>query len=658
MRSTLPFLLLAAWGTGPAMAQIPVRDFARESAVEMVKISPNGDYVAVVKNLDRREAVDFVRLSDSVVTGTLELEKFEVVDDFGWAGPRRIVASTGRDTSFFERPQRTGELVGIDVDGKRRNYLFGMRGTVLTSSRITFYNTLMYSWASLVDPLPRDPNWALIRVTSFGKDVAYHDLYRLDKYSGIRRRELVAPAEHIEYYLTDTLGRVRYAAGVDPPTYRWRAYVRNLETDTWSPLAQDDRKDAELYPMTFSERENAVYFGSDELGGGRMCLIRQDVATGRRSALASDEKQSLAATLDSADRSTPIAALFEAGRPDIRVLVPESPEGKVLRKLIATYPDLTFDNLSYTLDGSRMVFRAFSDRDPGAFYLVDVPDGTPKLLFAQRPWIKPEQMAERRPLSFTARDGRVIHGFLTLPPGREPKNLPLVVHPHGGPFYVRDNWEWNADSQLLASRGYAVLQVNFRGSFGYGNEHIDAGKKNWVGIVDDITDGLRYAIREGYADPQRVCIYGASFGGYAALMSAVREPDAYQCAITFAGVYDMRGFMARSDIGDTQHGLDYMAEFIGATRERQREQSPSTYIDRLKAPVMIVHGTDDRRVPFHQARLLRNDLEDRNHPYEWLTRSREGHGFYKEDNRVDFDEQLLAFLDRYIGAPGAAKAEP
>jgi dienelactone hydrolase len=651
MKAILPLALLASAAAAPAAAQIvPVRDFARPPAFEDVKLSPNGDYIATGKKLEKYYGVGFIRLSDFAVTGG---SQFDEVFSFDWVGPERVVVELGLDFGYFLAPRRTGELVGVDVDGKRRQYLFGQHGTAASGTRIAAYSTYMNAWGEMVDPLPRDPEWALIKVGLFGKDTETHDLYRLNVYTGVRHQELKAPGNYISHYLTDLSGRVRYATGAAPPSYILRSYVRNPETDQWTELAQGALAKAQVLPLNYSEQGNAVWFDSDEIGGDRACLVRQDLATGKRAPVVCDERQTLAETVDSADRSHPVAAVFSAGRPDMRVLEPESEEGKRLLMLINTFPDLSFSDFSYSLDGSKMLFRAYSDRDPGSYYLLDAAKGKLKRVAATRPWIKPEQMGERRPIAFRARDGRPIYGYLTLPPGREAKALPVVVLPHGGPSFVRDNWEWDAEPQLLASRGYAVLQVNFRGSGGYGNSHIQAGKKNWVGMVNDLTDGLRFVVQRGLVDAKRACIYGGSFGGYAALMSAVREPDAYKCVIDYAGVYDIPSFKRRTDIAESFHGNDEMAEFIADTPELEREQSPSTYIDQLKAPVMIVHGEEDTRVPFDQAKQLRSALEARKHPYEWLTKAREEHGFYSEDNRVEFYEKILAFLEKNIG-PGAA----
>ena len=666
MKAILPLALLAAAVAAPATAQVvPTRDFARPPAFENVKLSPNGDYIATGKKLEKYYGVGFIRLSDMAVTGG---GQFDEVFSFDWVGPERVVVELGLDFGYFLAPRRTGELVGVDVDSKRRQYLFGQHGTATSNSRITAYNTFIMAAATMIDPLPGDPDWALIASSGLVREgsagslnaaLRRQELFRLNVYTGERRKDVSPPADYVSYFLTDAKGRVRYAAGVVPPSFTLRSYVRDPESDKWTPLAQGELAKLAILPLNYSEQENAVWFDSDEIGGDRSCLVRQDLATGKRAPVACDERQSLAGTVQSADRSHPVAAVFAAGRPDIRVLSPESAEGNLLLTLINTFPDLAFDNFTYSLDGTKMLFRAYSDRDPGSYYLLDSAKGKLKRVTAMRPWIKPEQMGERRPIAFKARDGRPIYGFLTLPPGREARNLPVVVLPHGGPFFVRDNWEWDAEPQLLASRGYAVLQVNFRGSAGYGASHVEAGRKNWgKEMINDVADGLRFAVQQGFVDAKRACIYGGSYGGYAALMSAVREPDAYKCVITFAGIYDIPSYKRRTDIGESFSGDDFMAQTMGDTPEVEREQSPSTYIDKLKAPVMIVHGEEDKRVPFDQSKQLRSALEKRGIPYEWLSKAREEHGFYSEDNRVEFYDKMLAFLEKNLGPGAPVQAEP
>jgi dipeptidyl aminopeptidase/acylaminoacyl peptidase len=266
-------------------------------------------------------------------------------------------------------------------------------------------------------------------------------------------------------------------------------------------------------------------------------------------------------------------------------------------------------------------------------------------------------MGERRPFELDASDGVKLHGYLTLPQGREPKRLPLVVLPHGGPHGIYDDWRFDEEAQLLASRGYAVLQLNFRGSGGYGRRFIESGYRQWgARMQQDLSEATRAAIERGFADQKRVCIYGASYGGYAALMGAVRDPDLYRCAIGYAGVYDLRMMYQRGDIQQTLFGERYLALAIGSDANELAQRSPVAQVEKIKAAIMLIHGGQDRRVPIAHANAMRKALDGRHYKYEWFTEATEGHGFYREDHRIELYQRMLAFLDAQIGAKAAVAA--
>ena len=260
------------------------------------------------------------------------------------------------------------------------------------------------------------------------------------------------------------------------------------------------------------------------------------------------------------------------------------------------------------------------------------------------------------PIKLKSRDGLDLSGYLTRPLGQEQgKNLPLVVYVHGGPFGVRDYWGYDPTVQMLASRGYAVLQVNFRGSGGYGHAFEVAGYRQWGGTMqDDVTDATKWAIEQGIADAKRICIYGGSYGGYAALMGAAREPDLYRCAIGDAGVYDLRLMLTRGDIQDTTYGVNYIKEAIGDDTSLLAARSPITHIDKIKASLMLIVGGQDKRVPPIHGESVRAALGKRGIKHEWLYQRTEAHGFYDEKNIEDMYVRILAFLDASIGG----KAQP
>ena len=293
-----------------------------------------------------------------------------------------------------------------------------------------------------------------------------------------------------------------------------------------------------------------------------------------------------------------------------------------------------------------LVVYSWSAKDPGAYYIFDLNKKQLKPLFPSSPWIKPDQMADMLPISYKSRDGLTIHGYLTVPPGKEAKNLPLVVFPHGGPW-ARDSWGFEQDVQFFASRGYAVLQMNYRGSPGFGESFFEKGHKH-VGreMQDDITDGTRWAIAQGIADPHRIAIAGWSFGGYSVLMGLTREPDLYRCGIDLSGVTDWRAQLNYTTTV-AKEAKTSMADLVGDTGKDAAdldEISPVNHADKIRAPLLMVYSKDDNTVPYEQARLMRDAMEKAHKPYELVTKVNEGHGFYTYSHRLELYQKLDQFL--------------
>jgi dipeptidyl aminopeptidase/acylaminoacyl peptidase len=294
-----------------------------------------------------------------------------------------------------------------------------------------------------------------------------------------------------------------------------------------------------------------------------------------------------------------------------------------------------------------------SDRNPGDFYLFDLATRNAQLIAHAQPWVDPRRIRPMEPIQVTARDGVVMHGFLTTPAGVKP--YPLVVLPHGGPHGIHDAWGYNPEVQLLASRGYAVLQINYRGSGGYGSGFEHLGYRQWgLSMQDDITDATHWAINQGYADAHRVCIYGASYGGYAALEGAVREPDLYRCAAGYAGVYDLRVQMDKSDTQESDMGTAYLHLVLGTDRDDLLNRSPLGGVGKIKADVLLIHGESDPRVPFKNFQEFTRALDQNGKHYETEVEAGEGHGFFVPEHREAAYRTLLDFLARNTAPEGQA----
>ena len=291
---------------------------------------------------------------------------------------------------------------------------------------------------------------------------------------------------------------------------------------------------------------------------------------------------------------------------------------------------------------------------PGAFHLLDLKSGRLEWLADRAPWIKPAEMSPVQPVRYKARDGLEIPAYLTVPRGSAGKRVPLVVVVHGGPWIHGENGAFDPEAQFFASRGYAVLQPNFRGSTGYGWKHLSAAFRQWgLAMQDDITDGVRWAVEQGIADGERVCIYGASYGGYAALMGLAKTPELYRCGVNYVGVTDIATMLTAtwSDFAYSDFIAYVSKDMIGdASRDAAAlaAVSPAKQAAKIRAPVLMAYGAADRRVPLVHGNLMKSALDAAGKKYEWIVMDGEGHGFRKPENRDAFYGAVERFLRAHL----------
>jgi dipeptidyl aminopeptidase/acylaminoacyl peptidase len=305
-------------------------------------------------------------------------------------------------------------------------------------------------------------------------------------------------------------------------------------------------------------------------------------------------------------------------------------------------------------DEKLLLWYCFSDQNPGEYFILDVDRRKLSLVATRMPWVKTAEMAPMLSVKYAARDGLVIHGYLTVPVGHEPKGLPLVVMPHGGPW-ARDVWGFDPLVQLLANRGYAVLQMNYRGSIGYGEELYRKARRQ-IGreIQDDIEDATRWAIAAGVADPKRIAIMGGSYGGYSTLFGLGHNPELYRCGISLFGVTDWPAFFEDSDITEYKSSKRYWREQLGDPIKDKfdlRTISPVNFADKITAPVLIIQGKEDQRVPQDQAKRMIAALTKVGRKPESLFIARLGHSFGNEKQRTEIFKAVVGFLEKNLG-PG------
>ena len=328
------------------------------------------------------------------------------------------------------------------------------------------------------------------------------------------------------------------------------------------------------------------------------------------------------------------------------------PKLESLQKAVSkAFPDRNVSIFDRSEDFKRIVAHVESASQPPIYYLIDFSKGTADIIGEAYPALAEAAMGAQRTMTYKSRDGFDIPAYLTMPPGREPRNLPLVVFPHGGP-YARDDTGFDWWTQFMATRGYVVLQPQFRGSFGFGGKLLRAGNRQWGrGMQDDITDGVRHLVDQGIADPKRVCIVGASYGGYAALAGAAFTPDLYACAVSVAGISDipnMAGFILKRS-GEESDSLQAWKDLIGNPSDEELARfSPARSIDTIRAPILLVHGTNDTVVPISQSQSFAHLLQAKSKNYELIELQGEDHWLSAGESRLRLLTAIETFLARHL----------
>ncbi len=610
-------------------------DLARHPQYQQVKISPDGQYIAATAVVKDRTVLAVIRLAD-MQGFTLEQHDIADIVDFWWASSTRILYTQGVHDSNYDVPLIDGQIYAINADGSGKELIYGY------ASGKPFYGA-----ATLISTIQDDPEHVLVAVDN--PDAATRDGFlpmaeKMDVMTGRMEKIATAPDRNAGF-IADHHGNIRlaYAEKDDDEV---EIFQRSAAGD-WQLLpALGASRDL---PIDFNDADTLVYFECNVPAGFGICTWSP--ASQQMNTVWSNPKVMATGLAGGPSEHRYIGVDFDYGRPGVALFDSKSTDAQLLIALMQQFPGESVHFVSSTRDGSKSIVRVEADTDPGAFYLWE--RNTKKLtpLLRNASWIDPQQMASKQPFEFAARDGLKLQGYLSYPPGLEnAKHLPMVVYVHGGPYGLRDWWTYDPDLQAVATRGYVVLQVNYRGSGGYGYDFEKAGWMQWGGkMQDDVTDATRWAIAQGIADPDRICIYGASYGGYAALEGAVKEPDLYKCAIGYVGIYDLKLMYNRGDIPQSTYGKKYLERVLGKDDAVLEQRSPIDQLDRLKAKVMLIVGGEDDRAPPIQGQHMRSALESRNTPCEWLYQAKEAHGFYKEENVADLYSRVDAFLGANIG---------
>ncbi|RTR29274.1 alpha/beta hydrolase family protein [Shewanella atlantica] len=630
-----------------AVAKIenPAEVFSRSAEFSNVKISPGGDYLSTITTKDSKKVLIILDAKTRKPLHSVYFSTNAQVGDYQWVNDERVVLQKVYLKGWQDHPLYYGELMAVNADGSKPEYLFGYNQQgQQTGSRIK-KNTPIRATAYILDPMPENKRYMLVKALPWGSGGSntaenLQQVYRVDVYKGKRKKLATAPISYANF-LTDDEGEVRFVSGT-------RDYISSRlfyrKDHLWVDTEKLQLNLEQMRPIAFGDDKDSVYVVGSEPGKNKGIYLI-NIKTGTKKLISRDDVVDPYNVWINQNNKKLYAVEFENGYPSYEFVDKKDARAKLIKQLLASLPGHQIHLVSETTDSSQFIIKAFNDRNPGDYYLFNNETMKLEYLVSQKNWLDPELMAEVKPISFTSRDGKTIHGYLTLPNNLEAKNLPLVVNPHGGPHGPRDWWGFDPQNQLIASQGAAVLQINFRGSGGYGKNFEHLGHQKWgTDIQYDIIDGTKYVIEQGLVDKDRICIAGGSFGGYSALMAPTLAPDMFKCAIGFAGVYDLPLMFKEGDVQSRRAGGRYLEQVLGEDTKVLKSMSPTHNVDKLKTKILLVHGGDDERAPIEQFEALEDALNERNYPYQKLVMDDEGHGFYNDEHQAKYYGEMLSFL--------------
>ncbi len=628
--------------TPPAAAglqRISVEDFGALPFMVRPRISPDGRRLlarAYVKGELRLAVVD---LNDSTKSTTIPIPEKRDLLWYRWAGNDRLLISVGLSSRLFGSEIYVTRLVMVDLTNEQAHFI-GKRSAGIQGDDVIY-----------LDP---DGKWLLLSMQQTIYD--YPSVWHVDL-DTVKLKKVVPSQPSVWQWFADSSGVVRTGIG-RTKNRRWVLYRKDGDSRferIVNVKASDKEASGEIDNIVLVSGSDQGYLVSNARTG-RFGLYRYDIAQDEIGETVFEHPTVDIDYIDIADDGSIRAIHYVDDRRRIEWL---DPELKVIQEQIDNaIPDRMNWIISRSRDHERMIVWTSTASDPGRYYVYDLAVGKMHLLAKPYERIDPKLLAPVESVSYKARDGLEIPSYLTLPREREPKGLPLVVVPHGGPF-ARDEWFYDYEVQFLANRGYAVLQPNFRGSTGYGKAFVEKGEGQWGrGMQDDIDDGVKWLVERGIVDPKRVCIMGASFGGYAAMWAAARNPEIYRCAISYAGVSDVEAMLRydRKLFTATRYYRSWRSDVQGDEDFDLATVSPLKAVDRIGIPLLLAHGSRDETVPPSHTKKMHAALTKANKPHEYVIYDGEGHGFESRENLVDYLKRVEAFLSKHN--PADLPAQP
>lgn len=603
--------------------KIPMRDFFKNPVSRGYELSPDGQTISFLQPWESRLNI-WIRPVTGGEAKRLTSEKDRDIQEYAWKENGYVIY--GQDTKGDENfhlkrvDVKTGEVKDLTPFAKVR--------------------------AELIDDL-EDVSDTDIIATMNKRNPELFDAYRINVVTGEMKMVAENPGK-VTQWVTDHAGRLR--AAITSDGVNTSLLTRPDENSPFKAVITTNFRES-ISPQFYTFDDKAIYATSN-IGRDKSAVVTIAPETGKETGLLYQNPEvDVAGLAYSKKRKVVTFASFVTWKQERKFFDAETEAmDKTLREKLSGYE---IEISAHDKAEDKFIVVALNDRTPGSRYLFDKKSGGLTKLAEVAPWLNPAQLAPMKPIEYKSRDGLAIHGYLTLPLGREAKNLPAVVIPHGGPW-ARDTWSYDPEVQFLANRGYAVLQMNFRGSTGYGRKFWEASFKQWGKTMqDDITDGVQWLIKQGVADPKRIAIYGGSYGGYATLAGVTFTPDLYAAAVDYVGVSNLFTFM-KTIPPYWKPYLDMFHEMVGdevKDKDLLAATSPALHADKIKTPLLVAQGAQDPRVNKAESDQIVAGLKKRGIDVEYMVKDNEGHGFHNEENKFAFYEAMEAFLAKHLQEP-------
>lgn len=635
----LILLLIVTLVSLPAVSkEMPVEHFFKNYEFNAVTLSPDGKHLAAIAPVGENRNLVVIDRATNKATAVTDLTDQDVAG-YQWANHTRLVFYLEEDGN------ESFGISAVNLDGsKPRTLTKGSTGVTLIP-RVT----------RMVDRLKEDDDHVL--VSNNKRRAQFPDLYKLNIYTGRLTRITSNPGNIVGWAVdhdSKVRGAVAQTVSKDEKDVTYSILFRTTEDSDWKEVYQTRLGEEPVDFAGFTGDNKNVYLLSAR-GRDKKALYLFDPESGEMGDMIyAHELNDVDGPILSKKEHRLLGVYYTTDKQ--QTYYTDKAHETLMAAVNNALPDTINNIVSETEDEKLAVLLAWSDKTPGTYYLLEKNPLKLTFLASKAARFKADEMVDMKPIQYQARDGLTIHGYLTLPKNTKGP-VPLIVNPHGGPYGPRDQWGFNVEHQFLANRGYGVLQMNFRGSGGYGHRfQNDAWKKWGLEMQDDITDGVKWAIKQGVADPKRICIYGGSYGGYAAMAGVTMTPELYKCAINYVGVVDLEmlhdwdtksshdrsGAIAawfHKAVGDPDNAQD---------KARMDKTSPINMVANIQAPVMIVHGRRDPRVEIDQAEELMDKMDSLKKPYIKLIKTKEGHGFRKEENRLELYKMMDEFLKTHL----------